>query len=109
MAKKNGRLMTDLELVAITGWSLKKLAAVYQSTSWKKISCGDADKFLNACGLKWSTQRRQRWLIARAIKNGGLTIMRHLNPQFHRSGTRSMQLKNRLKLIEKLYAKQEEE
>jgi len=39
----------------------------------------EVDSFLTACGLKWSSQRRQRWLISLRLSEGdGITRMRHL-------------------------------
>lgn len=76
LAKKSGRLMTDDELVAATGWGKTRLRTLYNSTSWENITVGDADKFLTACGLTWSSQRRQRWLLQ--LAGNDISRMRHL-------------------------------
>lgn len=99
MAKHNRRLMTDPELMRRTGWGRRKLRAVYQSASWEHVRVGDVDKFLSACGMSWSTQRRQRWLIQLAINNGGIKTMKHLKCD---TGWRGNQLKLHLDRIEKL-------
>lgn len=78
MAKKNGRLMTDPELMELTGWGRSKLRAVYQSATWSNVRAGDIDRFLKACGMSWSKQRTQRWLLKRAIEKGGVETMGHL-------------------------------
>lgn len=80
LAKRDGELMTDAELRRITGWSQDKLQRIAESKSWSRITVLDADIFLIACGLKWSTQRRERWLLQVAFMRGfdGIRRMRHL-------------------------------
>jgi len=78
MAKKDGRLMTDPELMELTGWGRSRLRAVYQSATWKDVRAGDIDTFLAACGMSWSRQRTQRWALKRAIENGGVETMSHM-------------------------------
>ena len=107
LAKHNGNLMTDSELVSRTGWSKNKLRRIYTAATWKETSVGDADLFIKACGLKWSSQRRQRWLIALAISKGGIHTMRHLKPKrLNKAGNgwRANQLRLHLKQIEKAFS-----
>lgn len=77
-ARLNGRLMTDKELRQRTGWGKKRLLRVYRATSWKNVTVGEVDALLSACGLRWSSQRRQLFLLQLAIERGGLERMRHL-------------------------------
>ena len=99
LAKHNGRLMTDPELMRRTGWSRNKLRAVYQSSSWAGVKVEDVDTFLKACDMSWSTQRRQRWLLQLALSHGGIKTMQHLKCD---TGWRGNQLKQHLDRIEKL-------
>jgi hypothetical protein len=99
MAKHNNRMITDPELMRRTGWGRRKLMAVYKSASWDGIKVGDVDNFLKACGMSWSSQRRQRWLLQLAIKNGGIHKMQHLKTD---TGWRGNQLRLHLMRIEKL-------
>lgn len=101
LAKHNGRLMTDPELMERTGWGRRKLRAVYQSASWGSVKVEDVDTFLKACNMSWSTQRRQRWLLKLAISHGGIETMQHLKCS-HSVGWRGNQLKLHLERIEKL-------
>lgn len=78
LAKKNGRLLSDRQLEDITGWSNSKLCRVYQAKSWAHVAVEDVDIFLKACGLKWSTQRRERQHLQMAVNNYGLERMQHL-------------------------------
>lgn len=80
LAKRGGELMTDAELRRITGWTQTKLQRVAGSTSWSGLTVLETDAFLMACGLKWSTQRRERWLLQVAFMRGfdGIRRMRHL-------------------------------
>lgn len=80
LAKSNGKLMSDLELCKRTGWGKKRLRRVYRAGSWNNVTVEEVDVFLTACGLKWSTQRRQRWLLKLALNRSesGLEQMRHL-------------------------------
>lgn len=82
MAKHNGRLMSDVELCKRTGWGKKRLRRVYRASSWKNVTIEEVDVFLGACGLSWSSQRRQRWLLNLALKRSeGFELeMRHLKP-----------------------------
>lgn len=72
------RLMTDDELMAITGWGEKHLRWIYSKPSWDKVSNGDTDLFLHACGLIVQDQRRYKYRLIRALKRGGIHTMRHL-------------------------------
>jgi hypothetical protein len=80
LSQRDGELMTDRNLLQITGWSRAKLHRVAESKSWRAVTIGDADLFLIACGLHWSAQRRKLWLLRRALFDGanGLRGMRHL-------------------------------
>ncbi len=76
MAKCDGQFMSDPQIMALTDWGKAKLTRIYNATSWAGISVGDADLFLRACGLSWSSQRRVRWLLRRV--GGDISKMRHL-------------------------------
>ncbi len=99
LAKENGRLMTDPRLMQKTGWGRTKLRRVYQASTWAGVSVSDVDTFLTACGMSWSRQRRQRWLLQLAVNNGGIKTMQHLRCD---TGWRGNQLKLHLERIEKL-------
>lgn len=99
MAVKDGKLMTDPELIERTGWGRRKLRRVYNSATWDDITGKEMDEFLTACGLSISSLRRQRWLIRLSISRGGLHTMQHLQ---HNTGWRGNQLKLHLDRIEKL-------
>lgn len=100
LAKSNGRLMTTPELVKKTGFCHEKLERISKQRTWAKITVRDVDLFLSACGLKWSTQRRQRWALALAIKKGRLDKLRHFktSTQFGPAQVRSHLLR-----VEKLF------
>lgn len=72
--------MRDSELMRATGWQRDKLRRVVRSKTWNGIPVRDVDNFLRACGLTWSTQRRQLWILRRATASGldGILKMRHL-------------------------------
>ena len=72
LAKSNGRLMTTAELMEKTGFGHEKLERISKQKSWARIAVADVDTFLQACGLNWSSQRRQRWLLELAISKGRL-------------------------------------
>lgn len=80
LAKHDGKLMTDVQLMRTTGWSKKKLERISRSRSWSKISVEDADWFLLACSLSWSAQRKKLWMLKLASEKGldGIRRMRHL-------------------------------
>lgn len=78
LARHKGKLMTDLELRRRTGWGKKKLLRVYRAATWKDATVDEVDTFLSACGLRWSSQRRQRFLLQLAFERNGLERMRHL-------------------------------
>lgn len=99
LAKHNGRLMTTPELSRRTGFSTYKVSQIADQTSWARITVQDVDTFLTACGLSWSTQRRQRWLLQLAAKKGRLHKMHHLNAK---NGVTKEQVRKHLKRIEKL-------
>lgn len=96
-AKKNGRLMTDPELMEATGWTIKHLRKVYQASSWAQVRVEDVDIFLAACGLRWSSQRRQLNQLCYHQEHFG--NMRHLKVD---CGWRGFQLKHHQELIKKL-------
>ena len=72
------RLMTDAELMKLTGWGQKHLRWVYSKSSWNQITNWDTDLFLVACGLNVKAQRRYKYRLVRALKRGGIQTMRHL-------------------------------
>lgn len=77
----DGALMTDSQLCARTGWGKTRLRSVYQSLSWSEVTVAEVDTFMSACGLGWSSTRRQLWLLNRAWAKGGvkgLLSMRHM-------------------------------
>lgn len=78
LARHKGKLMTDLELRRRTGWGKKKLLRVYRAATWEDATVNEVDTFLSACGLRWSSQRRQRFLLQLAFERNGLERMRHL-------------------------------
>lgn len=89
LAKNNGELATDRELLAVTGWSRAKLDRIAKAVTWAEVAVIDVDAFLYACGLTWSTQRRQLWLLQVAALKGfqGIKRMRHLKkPIAQRAG-----------------------
>lgn len=84
LAKNRGRLMTDTELAKRTGWGMRHLKRVYQAATWRDITAQEVDTFLSACGLSWSSQRRQRWLLQLAFERKGIEgifSMYHLRPK----------------------------
>lgn len=80
LACREGELMRDIELMAATGWQRDKLRRVARAKTWDGIPVKDVDRFLSACGLTWSTQRRQLEVLKRATAFGldGILKMRHL-------------------------------
>lgn len=103
MAKgPNGTLASNAELKRRTGWGQSKLKRVSSATSFKNITVGEADAFLEACGLRWSSQRRMLWLMQRSWRNGGLQTMRHLR---FRTGWQASMVKRHQRRIEKLLSK----
>lgn len=102
---RDGRLMTDAELMAKTGWGKKHLRTVYQSAAWEKITVGDMDLFLWACGLHPSKQRRYRWTLERAWRNGtdSLLTLRHLRTDV---AWRANQVKTLLRMAERVMNEQ---
>lgn len=100
LAKSNGRLMTTPELMKRTGFGHVKLERISKQTSWAKISVQDVDLFLDACGIKWSSQRRIRWLLQLAIRKGRLHKMRHFKTT---TRIEAAQVRSHLTRIEKLF------
>jgi len=98
LAKKNGRLMTDPQLMEATGWGKSRLCRVYNSTSWAGISVEEVDKFLAACGISWSSQRRQRWLLQ--LAGNDISKMRHL--RFNNGWQASMVKRHQRRIIKLL-------
>lgn len=102
LAKSNGKLMTTNELMAKTGFGHMKLKHISKQLSWARIAVEDVDVFLTACGLKWSTQRRERWLLQLAANKGRLHKMRHFKTS---TRVEAAQVKSHLRRIEKLFNK----
>jgi hypothetical protein len=100
LAKETGRLATVPELMAKTGWGRRKIEALQRAMTWKKVAVGDVDIFLKACGLTWSAQRRQLWLIQLAIQRGGIDRMKHFRLTDGFSGS---QIRSQFKRIEKMF------
>ena len=99
MAKKDGRLMTDDALIETTGWTERKLRYVARAKSWRDVRVGDVDVFLTACGLRWGSQRRVRWLIRKAGSH--FFSMQHL--RFDRSnGPQVSRMKRHAKRLLKI-------
>lgn len=96
-AKRNGRLMSDAELMEATGWSIRHLRRVYKASSWADVAVRDVDTFLAACGLRWSSQRRQ--LMQLWYHRDHFGNMRHLKVD---CGWRGFQLEHHKRLITKL-------
>jgi len=104
MAKDgHGRLMSNAEIMRITGWGKSRLKRVASATSFRDLTVGEVDAFLAACGLRWSSQRRLLWLMQRAWRNGGLQTMRHLR---FKTGWQASMVKRRQKRIQQLLSKQ---
>lgn len=103
MAKtSDGRLMSNNEIKKRTGWGKSKLRRVSSATSFKNVTVGEVDAFLEACGLQWSSQRRLIWLLQRAWRNGGIQTMRHLA---FRTGWQASMVSRHQRRIEKLLSK----
>jgi hypothetical protein len=98
LAENNGELATDHELLLLTGWRRKKLDRISMATTWAEVSISDADDFLRACGLTWSTQRRQLWLLQVAALKGfrGIRRMRHLQKPIAQKAGRVLRLLKRV-------------
>ena len=79
LAENNGELATDQELQLVTGWSRAKLDRVARATTWAQMSVLDVDDFLQACGLSWSSQRRELARIRRAVQVGGFDGIKRLH------------------------------
>lgn len=72
----DGLLASDRCLMERTGWGKTRLRRIYGSASWAGITVGEVDAYLEACGLSWSSQRRERWLLQ--LNADDITRMRHL-------------------------------
>lgn len=100
LAARNGELATDHEMRLVTGWSRAKLERVSKSTSWAGITVDDVDSFLLACGISWSSQRKERWKLSRIIKAGGVHRLKHLQkPIAQRAGRVATLLKRTEELL----------
>jgi hypothetical protein len=101
MAKRDGELMTDAQLLRQTRWSKEKLRRIAESRTWDGISVKDVDVFLVACGLTWSTQRRQLWLLKIATEKGleGIRRMHHLRKPVAQKAGRVLRLLKRTEEI----------
>lgn len=98
----DGHLATDTELMHLTGWGRSRLISVYRRRSFAGVKTADVDKFYEACGLRWSSQRRIRWKLQEAFERGGVDAVarfHHLRP---RNATEASQLKAHLRRIKKL-------
>lgn len=80
LAQKDGQLLTERQMMRLTGWSQDKLARVSSAKTWRTVAAGDIDIFLKACGLTWSSQSRSRWYLKIAVGRGaaGIERMRHI-------------------------------
>jgi hypothetical protein len=101
LAKHNGRLMTTDELKRRTGFGHMKLKHISKQKTWARVAVEDVDIFLQACGLSWSAQRRQRWLLELAIKKGRLHKMRHFKTS---NRIEAAQVHNHLRKVERLFS-----
>jgi len=101
LAKADGELMTDAQLLRQTRWSKEKLRRIAESRTWDGISVKDVDVFLVACGLTWSTQRRQLWLLKIATEKGleGIRRMHHLRKPVAQKAGRVLRLLKRTEEI----------
>lgn len=103
MAKDaSGKLMSNEELTRRTGWGRSRLRRIAGATSFKNLTVGEADTFLTACGLTWSSQRRLLFLMQRAWRNGGLQTMNHLR---YETGWQASMVMRHQRRIEKLLSK----
>lgn len=101
LAKSEGRLMTTSEIMKATGFSKWKVDRISNAKTWANISVKDVDLFLSACGLSWSAQRKQRWLLGLAVKKGRVDKMRHLKVA---NRIESAQVKSHIRRITKLFS-----
>lgn len=101
LAKADGELMTDHALMKRTRWGKTKLRRIAESRSWDGIPVKDVDTFLCACGLTWSTQRRQLFLLKIATERGldGIRQMRHLQKPVAQKHGRVLRLLKRTEEI----------
>lgn len=102
LAKEDGRLASDRILMARTGWGARRLRSVYQRATWDGVDAADIDTFHEACGLRWSSQNKQRWQLQTAFEKGGLkglARLKHLKP---RNPWEAKALNAHFKRIEKL-------
>lgn len=105
---REGRLLTDTDIRKRTGWRKEYLRSVYNSATWKAITVGDMDLFLWACGLHPSKQRRYKWVLQRAWRNGmdGIRKMRHLRADV---AWRCNQVKTLLRMVERVLENEQRE
>lgn|GEM_PF-3907701 len=101
LAKSNGELMTDAELMRRMRCGKDKLRRIVESRTWDGIAVQDVDDFLKACGLTWSTQRRQIWGLKRAVEKGleGIRRMKHLKKPVAQKASRVLTLLKRTEEI----------
>jgi len=91
LAKRNGELMTDREMVKLVGWERHKLGRISLSKSWGRISVQDVDIFLKACGVPWPRQHHKIWMLMRLLRKAGVSglhRMRHLQKPIAQRATR---------------------
>lgn len=105
LAQQDGELMTDRELVKLVGWERHKLARISMSKSWRRVSVEDVDKFLKACGLCWSQQRRKIWLAKRLLRMAGLHGLRRMRHLRKPIAQRAVRVTTLLKRTEEVLAR----
>lgn len=104
-AKKDGRWATDKELMLWTGWGRKKLIGVFHQKSFANATAAEIDTAYYVCGVSWSSQRRQRWVLQCAYERDGMrgiASMRHLKPK---TAWQAKNIKQYLTLVEELMTK----
>ena len=102
------RMLTDEELMKATGWGERHLRTVYRSATWQNIKVGDMDLFLQACGLHPSKQRRYKWLLQWAWRNGmdGIRNMKHLRTNV---ASRVNQRETLLRMVERVLENEQQQ
>lgn len=105
LAKKDGKLMSDEQLMKQTGWKKGKLKSIYRRATFARVPIEDVDIFFAACGLSPSSQNRKRWLVKLALERGGLEGIAGMYHLRGRAGWRNHQVKTHLKRFERLILK----
>lgn len=101
-AKHERHLASDDEMMRRTGWGETKLRRISRADSWRGVAVADVDCFLKACGLTWSAQRRQRWLLKLAANGTGLERMRHLR---HKKFWQACQVQKHIRRLKRIFDK----